>query len=177
MIKRKFSDIHLFILYIWLDCMGKNKNTNINSNFIVGELDNENQALIYVLMGVIINLLLIIVWLITAVKDENFVSHFSFASTVASIILSVLAIFMSFIGESKTQIIRDKIENETKEIMLITNRFEEYMDGVLGKIDKIIKNTDKIQAAINEHPDEVRIITGQLDCDAMNHNCLENNQK
>lgn len=114
-----------------------------------------------VLSIVVLDLLLVIIWLLTYPPNENFFSHFSFASTVASIILSILAIFMSVIGEAKTQIIRDRIEQEAKEIANITSCFEANMKNLLSNTEIIIKNTDSIKAVVNEKPNEPQITSGR----------------
>lgn len=112
---------------------------------------SSNQLWLRICIVAIVNLVLIIVWLFTANDDPNFISHFSFASTVTSIILSVLAIFMSVSGESKTQVIRDRIEQEADEIVDVTNRLESQMKELSGKIDVIMHTTDNIKAAINDY--------------------------
>ena len=112
-----------------------------------------NQFWIRVSIVVIANLILIIVWLFTERTDSDFVEHFSFASTVTSIILSVLAIFMSVSGESKTQAIRDRIEQEADEIVDVTSRLENQMKDLSGKIEVVVRNTDNIRAAVSEHPE------------------------
>lgn len=114
---------------------------------------SRNQFWIRVALVIIVNLVLVIIWLFTERTDSNFISHFSFASTVTSIILSVLAIFMSVSGELKTQTIRDRIEQEAEEITKLTNSLESQMEKLSGKIEIIERNTDNIYAVINEHPE------------------------
>jgi Na+-transporting methylmalonyl-CoA/oxaloacetate decarboxylase gamma subunit len=115
------------------------------------------QVCLYISIFIIIDLMVVSIWLFTSTADDTFFSHFSFASTVASIILSILAIFMSVMGEVKTQVIRDRIENETKEITNLTERLEKRMIDVLTKIKAIDDNTADIKAALTEHPDDVQL--------------------
>ena len=115
------------------------------------------QVCLYISIFIIIDLMVVSIWLFTSTTDDTFFSHFSFASTVASIILSILAIFMSVMGEVKTQVIRDRIENETKEITNLTERLEKRMIDVLTKIKAIDDNTADIKAALTEHPDDVQL--------------------
>lgn len=112
-----------------------------------------NQLRLCICIVAIVNLVLIIVWIFTERTDSDFISHFSFASTVTSIILSVLAIFMSVSGESKTQAIRDRIEQEADEIIDVTSRLEHQMNDLSGKIEVIAHTTDNINAAVSEHPE------------------------
>lgn len=54
----------------------------------------------------------IVIWALATgqANSEEFSSWISFASTITSIILSVIAIFMSISGENKTDLMRDKME-------------------------------------------------------------------
>ncbi len=60
----------------------------------------------------------LVVWALASgqANNEEFSSWISFASTVTSIILSVIAIFMSISGENKTDLMRDKMEEASKKI-------------------------------------------------------------
>lgn len=122
---------------------------------------------------IIIDLVLVIIWLFTATADTNFFSHFSFASTVASIILSILAIFMSVMGEAKTQLIRDRIESETRVVTDLANRLDENIKDVLEKIKTIDDNTANIKSVLKEHPENVQITSIQNDDLTINDNDTE----
>lgn len=106
---------------------------------------------------VIIGLVLVIIWLFTGKASKDFAEHFSFASTVASIILSVLAIFMSVSGEAKTQVIRDRIEQEADDIEKVASRLGEDIQKLSGRIEVIVHNTDNIKASISENPGPVQV--------------------
>lgn len=121
---------------------------------------SKNQLWLRICIVIIINLVFVGIWLFTTRKETEFVSHFSFASTVTSIVLSVLAIFMSVTGEAKTQAIRDRIEQEADEIIKVTARLENHMNSLSGKIEVVVHNTDNIKAAINEHPETPQITSG-----------------
>ena len=90
----------------------------------------------------------------------RFFSHFSFASTVTSIILSVLAIFMSVTGESKTQAIRDRIEEEADDIVKVSGKLEIQMQELSEKIAIVVHNTDNIKAVISEPNENPQITSG-----------------
>lgn len=119
---------------------------------------SKTQLRFYISIVIIVVLVGIIIWLFSIHNDENFVSHFSFASTITSIVLSVLAIFMSVSGESKTQAIRDKIEREADEIMETTRRWDDRMKAILD-------NTNDIRATVNINQDssKINITSGQYD--------------
>ncbi|SHH56813.1 hypothetical protein [Clostridium intestinale] len=88
--------------------------------------------------------------------NEAFVGQVSFAGTISSIILSVIAIIITLIGESKSDNTKDKLlnvsdslvktaeiisnsSNELKEISSITSKIEklyEYMDKVIMNVEE-----------------------------------------
>ena len=98
---------------------------------------------------ILIDLILICVWLFTSSKDEQFASHFSFASTVTSIILSVLAIFMSVSNESKTQTIREKIEQEAETITKTADDLKTQITSLSGKMDYVVTSQSNLEHQIN----------------------------
>ena len=105
---------------------------------------------------------MLLIWCFTTRTDTEFVSHFSFASTVTSIILSVLAIFMSVTGESKTQAIRDRIEEEADDIVEVTVRLENQIKGLSEKIAIVVHNTDNLIAGtmVSEQNEKPQITSG-----------------
>lgn len=92
------------------------------------------------------------VWLIASgsAKDAAFISQLSFASTVTSIILSVIAIILSITGESKTSMMQARMEDvvqnlETtaEQIAKISNSTEKNMSSLqdgIADLDSKIKN-------------------------------------
>ena len=68
----------------------------------------------------------IVVWLVETGKanTEEFSSWISFASTVASIILSVIAIIMSITGEGKTDAMRNQMEDTAKKLEVAAKAIE-----------------------------------------------------
>lgn len=75
-------------------------------------------------------LLLVIVWLLTASDNKNFVDRFGFAATISSIILSVLAIFVSISGESKLQNIRDRMLREVDDMEQVNREIKASIDSL-----------------------------------------------
>ena len=75
----------------------------------------------------------IVIWTLATGKANSpeFSNWISFASTVASIILSVVAIIMSITGEAKTEAMRNQMEDATR------------------KLDKAVENIISANANIN----------------------------
>ena len=109
----------------------------------------------------LIDFIIISVWLFTASGNEQFAAHFSFASTVTSIILSVLAIFMSVSNESKTQTIREKIEQEAETITKLSAEMKEKIIGLSDKMDSVVTSTSNIEAKIYTGASHVEIASSE----------------
>ena len=69
--------------------------------------------------------------IITSTYNQSvFVEQFSMASTITSIILSVIAIIMSITGEGKTEGIRNQMTETTQELRNTVNTVQEINNGV-----------------------------------------------
>ncbi|MBR0343419.1 MAG: hypothetical protein IJH64_14445 [Oscillospiraceae bacterium] len=108
-----------------------------------------NQVKVIVYRIVAFVLVLIIAVLISIHDDPAFVSRFAFASTITSIILSVLAIFLSLVGEMKTQTLREKIEEETATITRLTEKMDNDLNLLGVQIKSLQHKTEEIQADLN----------------------------
>lgn len=78
--------------------------------------------------------------------------HFSFAATVTSIILSVIAIFMSISGEVKTQTIRDKIEQEANQISGVSEKLLFNLHDLSKQVDDVQQTAQNIVATVKTNP-------------------------
>ena len=92
----------------------------------------------------------IVVWLVATGKanTEEFSSWISFASTVASIILSVIAIIMSITGENKTDAMRNQMEETAKKLEVTANAIEDANKDNQGNIKELKENILLLQAKI-----------------------------
>lgn len=105
---------------------------------------------------------LICVWVFASTHvNAEFVNQVSFASTITSIILSVLAIIMSITGEGKTEHLKDQLEASAKEIkesQKIVNEINETIQESLNKVnegmDILNKKMDAIPGATAEKVSE-----------------------
>ncbi len=94
----------------------------------------------------------IVVWLVATGKanTEEFSSWISFASTVASIILSVIAIIMSITGENKTNTMRDKMEEASRKIEKASEAMEKANDTNKENIEDLKENINLLEKKIEE---------------------------
>ena len=85
----------------------------------------------------------IVIWTLATGKanTSEFSSWISFASTIASIILSVVAIIMSITGEAKTDAIRNQMEEATY-------RLDKAVDNITAANKSIDKSINDLQRKI-----------------------------
>lgn len=91
-----------------------------------------------------------LVWLVAtgAANTKEFSSWVSFASTVASIILSVIAIIMSITGENKTDAMRNQMEETAKKLEVTANAIEEANKDNQENIKELKENIVLLQNKI-----------------------------
>lgn len=101
-------------------------------------------------------------------NNEAFVSQVSFAGTISSIILSVLAIWMSISGERTTNDIRIKIAESTerlsgttKEVKSLNKKYESTMNEQLTELKNVQEQLTKIIHSVDNVGEQVSIITQQ----------------
>lgn len=112
----------------------------------------KRERTVWILAFVAFDFALICIWLFTSRQEELFVEHFSFAATVTSIILSVIAIFMSISGEVKTQTIRDKIEQEANQISGVSEKLLLNLHDLSKQVDDVQQTAQNIVATVKTNP-------------------------
>lgn len=87
----------------------------------------------------IIIAVMICIWLFAELTygDDNFISQISFASTITSIILSVLAIIMSITGENKSEVARNQLEETSKKIDLAVESMQKINVNTINNISSV----------------------------------------
>lgn len=132
----------------------------------------------YIIVMVIAVGLLIMALTIKTVSDTVFVAQVSFASTITSIVLSAIAIWMSITGERSTNEIKTRIMDVTDRLSKTTSDAEgtnekfklisdkqmegfqeitERMNEVLEKMDTINMNTSFIKDYLGANNDQTMI--------------------
>ena len=100
--------------------------------------------------------------IIAAHSQEAFVSQVSFAGTITSIVLSVIAIWMSISGERTTNDIRIKItesterlSDTTKNVETLNKNYEKTMDTQLNELKNVQEQLAKVIFSINNVGEQV----------------------
>lgn len=72
-------------------------------------------------------------------NDSNLLAYISFGSTLSSIILSILAIFMTMLSESKNDATKTRLENLTSTIENASESIKEQADSIKKIYDEMTK--------------------------------------
>lgn len=110
------------------------------------KLELERNRMKSIFLFVISLIFLALAFIITTVGDDDFAKQVSYASTVSSIILSVIAILMSISGEKKTESMRGQLVDSVSRLEKTTRNVEE-----INKVHnrEIVESIEKIQQIQN----------------------------
>lgn len=111
-------------------------------------------------------------------SQDAFVAQISFAATITSIVLSVIAIWMSISGERTTSDIRVKIAESTerlsgttKEIEAFNNNYKEAMDTQLAELKNVQEQLAQIIQSVNVVKEQVSFMSEK---NTINPNIINN---
>lgn len=100
---------------------------------------------------VIVTIIIVILISLSLYTDQQAMNLFSFASTITSIILSVIAIIMTITSETKNASTKEKLEESAKQIQMTTELLEEAVQNIDPEIlQKIEKETNTLQETMEE---------------------------
>lgn len=95
--------------------------------------------------------------------NDEIAQKFSFAGTVSSIILSVLAIIVTLVGEGNIDSIRQRIDSSTSDLKTVTDQIKENNGNLQETMDEIIKmkttvteKIDNIENLFVSTPDNIK---------------------
>ena len=103
-------------------------------------------------------LIFIAVFLFTG--DQSAMDYFSFASTITSIVLSVVAIIMTISSESKSEGVKHQIDKSVQELKDAAKTMQEYASGV--------DEQKKVFQEILENSKEILTVTHSMDTNIKN---------
>lgn len=107
----------------------------------------------------------ILVWMLATgqANSTEFSSWISFASTITSIILSVIAIFMSISGENKTDAIRNKMEETANKLEKATTVMENANRQNVENIQELKENLLLLKQKVESMPTEMTAVFEQYE--------------
>lgn len=99
----------------------------------------------------------ICIWLIATgnAQDETFSDQLSFASTVTSIVLSVIAIIMSIFGNEKTTINQNRLEETSRRLEETSETIQEISKKTDISLHELKDAVNKISIKVDEMPNKI----------------------
>lgn len=105
-------------------------------------------------ISIIFGILVMFILLLAFTGAEEAFQYFSFASTITSMVLSVIAIIMTIISEQKSDRVQAAIEESIEELQAASNQVREYaeqidmqrkiLDGLVKKTDENLEKTKEV---------------------------------
>lgn len=115
----------------------------------------------YTYLLVIVTIIIVVLISLSLYTDQQAMNLFSFASTITSIILSVIAIIMTITSETKNASTKEKLEESAKQIQMTTELLEKAVQNIDPEIlQKIEKETNTLQETME---DAIEIIKSILE--------------
>lgn len=142
---------------------GRGKNEESQSNIYI-DLERKYSLLkLHMIYVLCIACFLGAVFLTEKLSDaDRFGEMLSFAGTVSSIILSIVAIFMSINGEEKNDEIRREMSNSSNKLAETADRLENHLDNVLTQIEELEKRLNKKIDGVGSEVEDIHKDTTEI---------------
>lgn len=121
--------------------------------FLKFQKDDEHRKIhIYYISGLCVFIILELVTYICVNNDNatDIVSYISFASTLSSLLLSVVAIIYAIVSNNKGDAQYQKIDRASDRISMSVDRFSSISESLSGNINSILTKLDEIKVISNE---------------------------
>lgn len=153
----------------------------MDNNHNEKNMKHNNLKLHFIYVVVICFIICIGTIIIAAYNQEAFVSQVSFAGTITSIILSVIAIWMSISGERTTNDIRIKItesterlSDTTKNVEILNKNYENTMDTQLSELKNVQEQLTELINSVGDIKTQVNTMRKGVE---IIHNTQSNDSK
>lgn len=154
--------------------------------FLKSKKDEKNNSIhLYYISGIATLIILELVTYICVNNDSttNIISYISFASTLSSLILSLVAIIYSIVSNKQGESQYKKIDNASDKISLSVDRFQSMteeltmeMKNIITRVDElkeISKETQKCVQGINQGSNPPEIQSGKIDTNVFVENYIK----
>ncbi len=114
--------------------------------------DGQRKIHIYYISGLCVFIILELVTYVCVNNDNatDIVSYISFASTLSSLLLSVVAIIYAIVSNNKGDAQYQKIDRASDRISMSVDRFSSISESLSGNINSILTKLDEIKVISNE---------------------------
>lgn len=124
---------------------------------------------------VIVTIIIVILISLSLYTDQQAMNLFSFAGTITSIILSVIAIIMTITSETKHASTKEKLEESAKQIQMTTELLEKAAKSLDPELlQKIERETNTLKETMGE---TIEIIKSILENSEKTNKTLEETSK
>lgn len=104
----------------------------------------------FIYCGIILVLCAVFIFTITSSNNKDVVSHISFAGTLSSAILSVIAIFMTIRSEEKNSEIKSRIGGLIDKLELVDTKIEDNISNFNNIDIEVKKSFDKFKDLVEQ---------------------------
>ena len=112
-------------------------------------------------MSIIAGIVIVILLTLTFAKNENAINYFSFAGTLSSIILSVVAIFMTINSENESKDAKTQLDRAIAKMEESTQAVEKASDDFKNTGTELQGRLDTVRDEINEVLREIQVVSAQ----------------
>ena len=115
----------------------------------------------FIYISVIAGMVIVVLLTLTFANNENAVNYFSFAGTLSSIILSVVAIFMTINSENESKDAKTQLDRSIVKMEESTNAVKKASDDWEETVIDLQERLDTVRDEINEVLREIQVVSAQ----------------
>lgn len=113
----------------------------------------------FIYISVIAGMVIVVLLTLTFVNNENAVNYFSFAGTLSSIILSVVAIFMTINSENESKDAKTQLDRSIVKMEESTSAVKKASDDWKDTVIDLQERLDTVRDEINEVLREIQVVS------------------
>ena len=117
----------------------------------------------FIYMSIIAGIVIVILLTLTFAKDENAINYFPFAGTLSSIILSVVAIFMTINSENESKDAKTQLDRSIAKMEESTQAVEKASDDWKNTVTELQGRLDTVRVEIEDVLERIQKVADQND--------------
>ena len=144
--------VHLIVVCVAVVAMIK--------NFLSVKWSENSRVHVLYISGILVFLIIELVTYICIQNDNcsNIMPYISFAATLSSLILSIVAIIYSIVTNNKGDDVFEKIEDRTKELVKETEKFQSVATQLIKELSTIKSGMTNIQSIAEDTNQQLKVI-------------------
>lgn len=117
----------------------------------------------FIYISVIAGMVIVVLLTLTFANNENAVDYFSFAGTLSSIILSVVAIFMTINSENESKDAKTQLDRSIAKMEESTQAVEKASDDWKNTVTELQGRLDTVRVEIEDVLERIQKVADQND--------------